>query len=121
MEEDDHGRTCLKFLQEMNVNGRGGVGTATLVEEDSDSFDGGDWGSAKGRGKPERVCGNHAVFIADALRIGLGRKNMRGRDTVGSFGSPLVFFAKAPKNEDAGEYEGECEGEPGAVRNLSES
>lgn len=46
---------------------------------------------------------------------------MRRRNTVGSFGSPLIFFAKAPKDEDAGKDKGECKGEPGAVGNLGES
>lgn len=45
----------IKFLQEMNVKGQGGVGTATLAKEDSDSFDGRDWGSAKGRAKRMKI------------------------------------------------------------------
>lgn len=121
MEEDDDNRACLEFLQEMNVNRGCGMRTATFVEEDSDAFDWRDRGSAKGRGEAECVCGSCGTFVADTFRIELCRKDMRRRNTVGSFGSPLIFFAKAPKDEDAGENNGECESEPSAVGNLGES
>lgn len=47
-------------------------------------------------------------------------EDVRGGNAVRSFGSPLVFFAKAPENEDTGEDNGKHEGKPCPVWDFGE-